>query len=63
MSQSVTSWYCEYRRHHLVHFYPGLTVVDIKTNYVGIHMSDVPKDYDVKQGLIVGVSIHPRAIY
>ncbi|KAJ6114908.1 hypothetical protein N7486_000686 [Penicillium sp. IBT 16267x] len=24
----------------------------IKTNYVGIHVGDIPKDYDVKQGLI-----------
>ncbi|KAJ5162210.1 hypothetical protein N7492_007602 [Penicillium capsulatum] len=30
----------------------------IKTNYVGIHHWDIPVDYDVKQGLIVSLSIH-----
>ncbi|GAT25026.1 hypothetical protein RIB2604_01808620 [Aspergillus luchuensis] len=27
---------------------------DIKTNYVGIHIWDIPKNYDIKLGLIVG---------
>jgi hypothetical protein len=28
---------------------------DIETNYIGIHYNDIPKDRDVKTGLIVSI--------
>lgn len=30
-------------------------ILDIKANYVGIHLKDIPKDWDIKNAYIVSI--------
>lgn len=66
VAQTVTSWYCMYFQQRQECHWPPETdliyILDIKTNFVGIHIWDIPPDYDQRIGQVVRLSICFQAV-